>query len=171
MRGSQAQGICDFCANQDIVDAIAEDVSNGRLYKRSVRVGLLYYLIYLRCSDNLQLDDPGFIAHSGFTSGNRGDPRGFGWAHNLRYARHHKDCAFVESLGHRESSLAAFFWNLACGSLPDEVTGAYTSYLEENALTRMALGPVDFEPRGEYTLHLPSDDPLVPPNIHFNAVP
>ena len=101
--------ICDFCANQDIVDAIAEDVSNGHLYKRSVRVGLLYYLIYLRCSDNLQLDDPGFIAHSGFTSGNRGDPRGFGRTHNLRYARHHKDYAFVESLGHRESSLAAFF--------------------------------------------------------------
>ena len=78
---------------------------------------------------------------------------------------------FLESLEHRESSLAAFFWNLARGSLPDEVTGAYTSYLEENALPRMAPGPVDFEPRGEYTLRVPSGNKLVPDDIHFDAVP
>ncbi|KAI0653714.1 hypothetical protein C8Q70DRAFT_937470 [Cubamyces menziesii] len=117
-----------------IVNAIAEDISQGRFYKKSVR-----------------LDNPGFIAHSGYTSGHQGDSQGFRWACNLHYAKHRNDPVFLKLLEHRESSLAAFFWNFARGSLPNEVTGAYTSYLEENALPRMAPGPVDFEPHAMCT--------------------
>ncbi|KAI0665791.1 hypothetical protein C8Q78DRAFT_982605 [Trametes maxima] len=153
--------IRDFCPNQEIVDTIAKDVQEGCLYKRSVRVS------GIGCS----LDDPGKIAHSGFTSGNRKDINGFGWARNLRYARHKNDPDFSNSLEHRESSSAAFFWNMARGSLPDEVIHAYTNYLQEHALPRMAPGKDDFAPRGEYTIRVPSDDPLVPEEISFEAVP
>lgn len=117
----------------------------------------------------MQLDDAGHMSHSGFTSGNRKDPQGFGWARNLCHAGHRNDPAFIESLEHRESSLAAFFWNIACGSLPDEVINAYTGRLQEQALPRMAPGTDDFAPDGEYTIRIPSDNPLVPSELRFAA--
>ena len=162
--------IRDFCPVPSLLDDIAQFVEDTTSYRKSVRVSnfILFHTNILL--NSLQKDDPGSLALVGNTSGARNVTGGFGWARNLKKAEHQKDPEFIETAAHREASVCAFFWNLARGSLPDEVIQAYTDYIRDNCLPGMKKDDGFFSNVGSYTLDVPSDDPHIPPWLNFNGV-
>ena len=117
-----------------------------------------------------QLDDPGSIFHAGYTAGARSQPA-FDWARNLS-PKLAKDLDFVRSVRYQESSICAFMWNMAKGTLPEEVLQSYEDFLADNSMARMGGSSRDFQKMGEYTIEdrsIPPDAPY-PSTFTFEAV-
>ncbi|RPD52085.1 hypothetical protein L227DRAFT_515366 [Lentinus tigrinus ALCF2SS1-6] len=127
--------IRDWCPQPGIIKGIVESVLEARGYKKNVR-----------------LDDPGWISHVGITAGARHQP-GFDWARNLTSKKLEQDPEFIQNLRFRESSICAFFWNMAKGKLPSEVLRAYEDYLHKNFMPRMGGGTGSYVKLGNYHLH------------------
>ncbi|KAI0692432.1 hypothetical protein C8T65DRAFT_586636 [Cerioporus squamosus] len=127
--------IRDWCPCPGIIKSIVESVLEARGYKKNVR-----------------LDDPGWISHAGITAGARHQP-GFDWAHNLTSQKLAQSPEFIQNLRFRESSICAFFWNMAKSKLPSEVLGAYEDYLHKNFMPRMGGDAGSYMKSGNYHLH------------------
>ncbi|TBU51964.1 hypothetical protein BD310DRAFT_833189 [Dichomitus squalens] len=145
--------IRNWCPEAGIVDSVNAVVHNAAAYKKNVR-----------------LDDPGFMSHAGYTAGSRSQP-GFDWARNLS-PKLAKDSAFVRSMRYQESSICAFLWNMAKGTLPAEVIKSYDDFLHSHHMARMGCGDGDFRKVGEYMVKdssVPPDAPY-PSTFTFQAV-
>ena len=103
------------------------------------------------------------------TAGSRNQP-GFDWARNLTSQKLAQDPEFVQNLRDRESSICAFFWNMAKSKLPHEVIKAYEDYLQTNLLPRMGGEAGSYTKAGLYHLHDHSATGQVYPSVfEFDA--
>ncbi|KAI0745164.1 hypothetical protein C8Q76DRAFT_605551, partial [Earliella scabrosa] len=154
--------IRSWCAEQPVIDAIAAHIADSPNIQRSARVSFSY------------LDDPGHLGHTGYTGGSRNINQGLHWAKNLKSAKLKKDAAFIADLQSHESSICAFFWNMALSSLPMQVLQPYQTYLEKHFLPRMAPIGTPYSTHGIYTVPIAprdNDNPHVPLSYNFDAVP
>ncbi len=127
------------------------------------------------------------MGHSGYTAGSRNLQGQLDWAQNLKFARHQNDPTFIAGMQHRESSICAFFWNMARNTLPCPIIAAYQGYMREHFLPTMAPIPTPlastagdgthphYGSHGTYTVYLAPDSTSptapYPPSFEFDAVP
>jgi hypothetical protein len=109
-----------FCGIAAILDAITLIVRRTLDLRNTLRVSSSSLCPHSSLKPALQLQDPGWIVHVGFTAGSRRDC-GFGFARNL--ASQAQDAAEkeAENRGEVEGALT-YFWLRTLGVLPAEVT-------------------------------------------------
>ena len=101
----------------------------------------------------------------------------FDWARNLKQRSLEQDQEWVAKSRFQESSIAAFFWNMAKGSLRKEVVDSYENYMRRSLVPPMGtnLPAGDFRKVGDYAItDLQAADPsgkfAFPQEFSFKAV-
>ncbi|KAI0716303.1 hypothetical protein C8Q76DRAFT_692065 [Earliella scabrosa] len=115
-------------------------------------------LAVIICSCLVPVDDPGHLGHSGYTGGLRNVNERFHWAKNLKSAKLQNDSVYLADLQYHDSSICAFFWNMALSTLSMYVLQPYETYLKKHFFPCMAPTGTPYATHGIYTVPIAPQD-------------